>query len=304
MKTMKLGGSDLIVPRIAVGCMRLARLSQEEAERFIKNAIEMGANFFDHADIYNGGECETLFANAARFSLSEREKVILQSKCGIVPGVMYDFSYEHIIRSVDGILSRLQTEYLDVLLLHRPDALCEPEEVARAFDCLQESGKVRHFGVSNHSVLQIELLKRAVRQPIMVNQLQLSVLHAGLITGGVNVNTREESGTPVGLLDTCRLQDITVQPWSPLQSSDLDGVFLDDEKYPELNSLLNQLGGQYGVSAAAIAIAWLLRHPAGMQPVTGTVNPEHLRDCVKATEITLTRREWYAITLAAGHTLP
>jgi predicted oxidoreductase len=234
-----------------------------------------------------------------------RDNIILQSKCGIRPG-MFDFSKEHILNSVDGILRRLRTDYLDVLLLHRPDTLVEPEEVAEAFDLLESSGKVRHFGVSNQNPMQIQLLKKFVKQPIVANQLQLSVTNANMISQGFNVNMDNHSAVnrDGSVLDFCRLHDITIQPWSPFQYGFFEGVFLDNEKFPELNSKINEVAAKYEVSNTTIAIAWLLRHPANMQPVIGTMNVGRMQDCCKAADIRLTREEWYAIFRSAGNILP
>ncbi|EHB64039.1 MULTISPECIES: aldo/keto reductase [Paenibacillus] len=305
MKTIKLGSSSLEVPVVAVGGMRINSLDKAEAERFVQTALEEGANFFDHADIYGGGACEEIFSEAIHMSASVREQIILQSKCGIRQG-MFDFSKEHILNSVDGILKRLNTEYLDVLLLHRPDALVEPEEVAEAFDQLERSGKVRHFGVSNQNPMQIQLLKKAVKQPIVANQLQLSITNATMISSGINVNMENESAVnrDGSVLDFCRLHDITIQPWSPFQYGFFEGVFLGSDKFPELNRQIDEIAEKYGVSNTTIAIAWLLRHPARMQPVIGTMNIDRLKDCIKASDIVLTREEWYAIYRAAGNILP
>ncbi|GIO69012.1 aldo/keto reductase [Paenibacillus cookii] len=305
MKTIKLGSSTLEVPVVAVGCMRINSLDKTGAERFVQTALELGANFFDHADIYGGGACEEIFADAIHMNSDIRENIILQSKCGIRPG-MFDFSKEHILDSVDGILKRLKTDYLDVLLLHRPDALVEPEEVAEAFDQLESSGKVRHFGVSNQNPMQIQLLKKAVKQPIVANQLQLSITNATMISSGINVNMENESAVnrDGSVLDFCRLHDITIQPWSPFQYGFFEGVFLGNDKFPELNQKIDEIAAKYGVNNTTIAIAWLLRHPANMQPVIGTMNIERLKDCVNASEITLSREEWYEIYRAAGNILP
>lgn len=302
---MKLGTSSLEVPVVAVGCMRINSLDKAGAERFVQTSLEQGANFFDHADIYGGGACEEIFADAIHMNDTVREKIILQSKCGIRKG-MFDFSKEHILASVDGILKRLKTDYLDILLLHRPDALVEPEEVAEAFDQLESSGKVRHFGVSNQNPMQIQLLKKAVRQPIVANQLQLSITNATMISQGINNNMLNDSAVDRdgSILDFCRLNDITVQPWSPFQYGFFEGVFLDNEKFPELNAKIDEIAGKYDVSNTTIAIAWLLRHPAHMQPVTGTMNIERLKDCIKASDVHLTREEWYEIYRAAGNILP
>lgn len=306
MKTIKLGQSDLQVPVIAVGCMRINGLEKPEAERFVRTALDIGANFFDHADIYGKGTCEEIFADAIQMSDAVREKIILQSKCGIRPGLSFDFSKAHILQSVDNILSRLKTDYLDVLLLHRPDALVEPEEVAEAFDILHSNGKVRHFGVSNQNPMQIQLLKKFVKQPLVANQLQLSITNANMISQGLHVNMLDDSAVnrDGSILDFCRLHDITVQPWSPFQYGFFEGVFLDNAKFPELNAKIDEIAAKYEVTNTTIAIAWLLRHPARMQPVTGTMNVERLKDCAKAAEITLTREEWYEIFKAAGNILP
>ncbi|WP_172255129.1 aldo/keto reductase [Saccharibacillus deserti] len=305
MRTIKLGSSNLDVPVVAVGCMRIDSLDKKEAETFVQTALDEGANFFDHADIYGGGKCEEIFAEAVHMSPSVRENLILQSKCGIRQG-QFDFSKEHILSSVDGILQRLNTDYLDILLLHRPDALVEPEEVAEAFDKLESSGKVRHFGVSNQKPMQIDLLKKYVKQPLVANQLQLSITNANMISNGVNVNMLiDESVDRDGsILDYCRLNDITIQPWSPFQYGFFEGVFLDNDKFPELNAEINKVAEAHGVSNTTIAIAWLLRHPANMQPVTGTMNVQRIKDCIKAGEVKLSREEWYSIYRAAGNKLP
>jgi predicted oxidoreductase len=305
MRTIKLGTSALEVPVVAVGCMRINSLEKVEAERFVQTSLELGANFFDHADIYGSGECEKIFADAVHMNDDVRENLILQSKCGIRNG-MFDFSKEHILHSVDDILQRLRTDYLDVLLLHRPDTLVEPEEVAEAFDQLESSGKVRHFGVSNQNPMQIQLLQKYVKQPLVANQLQLSITNSAMITQGFNVNMENTAAVnrDGSVLDFCRLHNITIQPWSPFQYGFFEGVFLDNEKFPELNTQINAIAEKYGVSNTTIAIAWILRHPANMQPVTGTTNVTRLADCFKASEINLTREEWYAIYRAAGNILP
>ncbi|MEA4999896.1 MAG: aldo/keto reductase [Candidatus Limiplasma sp.] len=306
MKTITLGKSGLTVPAMAVGCMRITGLSATEAERFVQGALDVGANFFDHADVYGNGTCEEIFAKAIHMTPAVREKVFLQSKCGIRRGVAFDFSKEHILTSVDGILKRLNTEYLDVLLLHRPDALVEPQEVAEAFDQLHQSGKVRHFGVSNQNPMQMQLLMRYVRQPFVANQLQLSLTNATMISQGLHVNMLDPVAVnrDGSVLDFCRLNDITVQPWSPFQFGFFEGVFLGSDQYPALNAKIDALAERYGVSNTTIAMAWLLRHPANMQPVTGTMNLQRLKECAQASEIRLTREEWYELYLAAGNDLP
>ena len=305
MRTMKLGTSTLEVPVVAVGCMRINSLNKSEAEYFVQTALEEGANFFDHADIYGGGTCEEIFADAIHMNDDVREQIILQSKCGIRKG-MFDFSKEHILEAVEGSLKRLKTDYLDVLLLHRPDALVEPEEVAEAFDILESSGKVRHFGVSNQNPMQIQLLKKFVKQPLVANQLQLSITNSTMISNGMNVNMENDSAVnrDGSVLDYCRLNNITIQPWSPFQYGFFEGVFLGNEKFPELNQKIDEIAANYEVKSTTIAIAWLLRHPAHMQPIVGTMNIDRLRDCCKASDVYLTREEWYDIYRAAGNVLP
>ncbi|MBQ5917936.1 MAG: aldo/keto reductase [Lachnospiraceae bacterium] len=304
MYKIELGKSGIEVPTIAVGCMRISNMSKESMAVFINTAIENGAYFFDHADIYDGGKCENLFGEVVSSSL--RDKLIIQTKCGIVPGKMFDFSYEHIIRSAEESLKRLKTDYIDVFLLHRPDALVEPDEVARAFDELKASGKVRAFGVSNQNPYQMQLLQNSLDMPLCVNQLQFGIMHTPMIQAGINVNMYNDSavGRDGGVLDYCRLNKITVQPWSPVQYGFFEGCFIDNEKFPELNRAMDEIAGRYGVNKNTIAFSWILRHPAKMQPVTGTTNIERLKDYIKATEISLTREEWYDIYRAAGNILP
>ena len=303
MYKIELGKSGLLVPTVAVGCMRISNMNEKEASAFVETALSNGANFFDHADIYGGGKSEEVFGKAV--SSFNREDIIIQTKCGIRNG-QFDFSYEHIMSSVEGSLKRLGTEYIDVLLLHRPDALMEPEEVAKAFDELKASGKVRHFGVSNQNPYQIQLLQNALDMPICANQLQLSIAHAPMIQSGINVNMYNDSAVnrDGGVLDFCRLNKITIQPWSPMQYGFFEGCFIDSEKFPELNETLEKIGNKYGASKTTMAFAWILRHPAKMQPVTGTTNLTRLEDCIKAADVKITREEWYEIYRAAGNVLP
>lgn len=305
MKTVPIAHCDLAASEISLGCMRISEMSNQEISHLVHTAIEGGINFFDHADIYGGGQSETRFAEALGMTPQLRETIILQSKCGIRQG-MFDFSKEHILEAVDGSLKRLQTEYLDVLLLHRPDTLVEPEEVAEAFTILEESGKVRYFGVSNQNPMQIELLKKFVRQPLIINQLQLSITNTGMIDAGINVNMEIDPSIDRdgSILDYCRLHDITIQPWSPFQYGFFEGVFLDNPKFPDLNQKIDELAAAKGVANTAIAIAWLLRHPARMQPIIGTTNADRVKDICRASDITLSRQEWYEIYRAAGNKLP
>ncbi|MFL0251000.1 aldo/keto reductase family oxidoreductase [Clostridium neuense] len=306
MKSINIGNGKITnASEISLGCMRINELSVSEANKLINTALEEGINFFDHADIYGGGKCEEIFAEAVDMKPSIREKFIIQSKCGIRNGY-YDFSKEHILNAVDGSLKRLKTEYLDVLLLHRPDALMEPEEVAEAFDVLSTSGKVKYFGVSNQNPMQIELLSKYLNQKLIINQLQFGVMHTGMVDAGINVNmTNAPSVDHDGsILDYCRLNDITIQPWSPFQYGFFEGVFLDNDKFPELNKKINEIAEKKGVTNTTIAISWILRHPAKMQPIVGTTNANRLKDIAKASQVELTRQEWYEIYRAAGNKLP
>lgn len=308
MKIIQTGkNKNFSVPCIAVGCMRIADMVEKQLKSHISECLDSGLNFFDHADIYGGGLCEINFGKAVKEMGLNREKLIIQSKCGIVPGKMYDFSKEYIIGAVDGILKRLQTDYLDILLLHRPDALCEPEEVASAFDELYIAGKVRHFGVSNHSPMQIELLKRYVNQEIIINQLQMSITSSNLIAAGLEVNMTTEGAVNRDgyVLDYCRLNDITVQAWSPFQFGFFEGSFIGrKDKFPELNAVLDELAEKYNITPTGIASAWLFRHPAGIQMIAGTTKISRLKEIIAGSEISLTREEWYRLYLSAGHILP
>lgn len=306
MKTIRLSTTDLKVPAIAAGCMRIDWLDNEKLCSYIDNCMELSINFFDHADIYGGGRCEELFAKAFDDTGIKREDVILQSKCSIVPGKMYDLSKEYILDSTDKILKRLNTEYLDILLLHRPDALVEPEEVADAFNILKESGRVKYFGVSNHKPMQIELLQKYTNNKIAINQLQLSIPVSNMIANGMEVNMTTDGAIDRdgSVLDYCRLKDITIQTWSPFQKANWSGCFIGSEDYPELNNVMNELAEKYNVTPTTIASAWILRHPANMQLVAGTTNVERMKEIAAACDVNLTREEWYRLYLSAGHILP
>ena len=303
MKLIPWGPSALPTSAVALGCMRLERYNAKEAAAYIETAMDCGIRFFDHADIYGGGKSEEVFGKVVTPAL--REKLIVQTKCGIRPG-LFDFSYEHIVKSVEGSLKRLGMEYIDVLLLHRPDALMEPEEVAAAFDQLHAQGKVRHFGVSNHNPSQIKLLKKYVDQPIEADQLQFGLGHAGMVSRGMEVNVHSDGAASRdgGILDYCRLEDITIQTWSPFQYGMFRGVFFGVPQYEKLNKELEVLGAEYGVSATTMASAWILRHPANMQMIAGTMNPDHLKEICEAADVQLSRKHWYELYLSAGNVMP
>ena len=304
MKRLTVGGK-VSASAVAMGCMRITD-SKVPVDELIGTALELGIDFFDHADIYGGGKCEEVFGGYLASNPSLREKITIQTKCGIRKGC-YDFSKEHIIESVEGSLRRLQTDYVDILLLHRPDTLMEPEEVAAAFDELESAGKVRFFGVSNHNPMQIELLKTAVKQPLIADQLQFSLPESGLVTSGLNVNMKnDESFMHDGsALEYMRIKGITIQAWSPFQGGFFKGPYVGDrEKYPALNEKLDELAGKYGVTPTAVASAWILRHPAKIQLISGSVSPERIREIAAGADIELTREDWYSLYLAAGFRLP
>ena len=293
---------------IIQGCMRMPSLSKEEAAKVIKTAHERGINYFDHATCYGMGEAETRFAEAFPLTGIKREKIFIQSKCGICPERSeFDWTKENIIASVDGILGRLKCEYIDTLLLHRPDLLFDPEEVAEAFDELEEAGKVCRFGVSNLMPMQIELLKKYVKQPLVINQVQLSLEQSQLIDQSLYMNNKTTDmsiNRDGSALDYCRLNDITIQAWSPLQIGMFGGTFIDSPDYPARNKVLAELAEREHVSKTAIAISWILRHPAKMQAIIGTMNVNHINDACDATKVELSHHDWYALYLAAGKFLP
>lgn len=309
MKTVPFGSST--APAVVAGMMRINDKDEAHIRALYATARESGIDFFDHADIYGGSmhQCEARFADALRLSASERDEIVLQTKCGIVPAQgTFDFSYEHIVTQVEGSLAALQTDRLDVLLLHRPDMLVEPEEVARAFDDLEAAGKVRAFGVSNHTPRQIDLLRTAVRQPLVANQLQLSITHAPILAQPVAANIAGHEQSVVrdggGIVEYCRINGITIQAWSPFQDGRGHGVFLGNPEYPELNAVIDRLAASYGVTPLAIATAWITRHPAGMQVVLGTTTPQRVREAAMGADLELTRPEWYELFRTAGHLLP
>lgn len=305
MKYINLFDEKIPVSQVALGCMRIGGMTDSEADRYLCEAVENGYNFFDHADIYGGGKCEEVFGAALKRNSNLKDKVIIQTKCGIRSG-MFDFSKEHILSSVDGSLKRLGVESIDVLLLHRPDLLMEPEQVAEAFDILEKSGKVKAFGVSNQSPAQIELLQKYVNQKLIINQMQLSITHAYMVSSGTNVNMQNnESINRDGYLrDYCRLKGITVQPWSPLQHGFFEGTFLGNDNFAKLNQVINEIAEKYGITNTGLAIAWLLRLPEKMQPIVGSTNLKRIKEIADASDITLSAEDWYKIYLAAGYTLP
>ena len=302
---MYLGNSDMDASRIAMGCMRIGDMSVKEAGRLISVALEQGITLFDHADIYGGGKSEELFGKVLAENKGMRERMRIQTKCGIRDGY-YDLSGAHILSSVEDSLKRLQTEYIDLLLLHRPDALMDVEEIAETFQQLERSGKVKQFGVSNCNSAQLELLQSVCKQPILVNQMQFGLMHAGMVRQGIETNTDFEGSIQrdLAVLDYCQLHGITVQAWSPLQYGFFEGNFVGNERFPELNAVLDRLAKQYEVTPSAIAIAWILRHPANIQVITGTTNTEHLEELCRAVNVHLSRKEWYELYRAAGYTLP
>lgn len=306
MKKIKIANTDMTASQLILGCMRINESGKNPVET-IQTAYDHGINFFDHADIYGDGECETIFSKALKETSISRSDIYLQSKVGIKPGIAFDFSKQHIIEAVEGSLKRLDTDYLDALLLHRPDTLVEPEEVAEAFSQLEKAGKVRAFGVSNQNTGQIELLKTAVKQPLNINQLQFGLKHTGMIDTGINVNMENQAGLvrDGGILEYSRIHDMTIQAWSPFQYGFFEGVFVgNDEKFPELNARLLEFAEQYKVTPSGIAVAFINRHPAKFQTVLGTMTPSRIIEATEAADIVLTREEWYSLYMAAGNILP
>lgn len=295
----------LDVSQVSLGCMRIADKSVDEVETLIKTALDLGINFFDHADIYGGGQSETLFGEVIKRNPELRDKMVLQTKCGIRRG-FYDLSKEHILQSVEASLQRLQSDHVEILLLHRPDTLMDPKEVGEAFDELYDSGKVKYFGVSNMNTMQMELLQKYTKHPLKINQLQFNPINATMIDSGINVNMKNAGAVDRdgSILEYARLHDITIQPWSIMQASWEEGTFLNLPQYEELNNTLKRLGEKYGISQGAMNLAWILRHPANMQPIAGTSNPYHLKDICKGADVCISREDWYEIYRSAGKMLP
>jgi predicted oxidoreductase len=308
MKIISPANTTLKASDVVLGLMRIDSLDASAIQTLVGTARDSGINFFDHADVYGGDHgCEQRFGDAVKFSAADREQVIIQSKVGIRDG-FWDFSTEHILESVDASLKALDVDYLDSLLLHRPDPLVEPDEVAAAFDTLEQAGKVRNFGVSNHMPAQVELLKRSVKQPLVFNQVQLSITHSNLIAAGVAANMGgldQSVDRDNGILDYSRLHDITMQAWSPFQKGFFDGVFLDDRKdYADLNDALDEIAAAHGITPTGVAVAWITRHPAQMQVVLGTTNPGRVAESAAGSDVRLSREEWSRLFIAAGHILP
>jgi len=301
---------DHAAARIGLGMMRIDSLDAGEIRELYRGTREAGVTLFDHADIYGGElhDCERRFGDALRLSPSEREEILIQSKCGIrkdAPG--FDFSAEYIVRQVEGSLSALRTDHLDVLLLHRPDTLLESDEVAEAFDALESAGKVRAFGVSNHTVGQIELLRTSVRQPLLIDQVQFGLGHAALVAQGIAANmagTPQSADRDGGLLDYARIQGITLQAWSPFQRGFFEGLIFDHPELGELQTALARLAERYGTTPTAIATAWITRHPARMQVILGTTRASRVAESVTGAGIVLSRAEWYGLFSSAGYEIP
>ncbi|MBI4976072.1 MAG: aldo/keto reductase [Spirochaetes bacterium] len=326
MSTIQLGTSKLTVSRIAYGCMPLggswddAPVTDDIRTRAftaLDTAYEAGMRFFDHADIYCRGKSETVFGQWMKERKIDRKGIHIQTKCGIQPGsaampTRFNFSREWIFSSVDGSLARLGTDYLDVLLLHRPDVLAEPDEIAEAFMRLKQTGKVRNFGVSNHSAAQIELLTTKVPIPFVANQIELSLLHTAPLDDGVNWNISGNAHLTGGgwTVEYCRKHEITIQPWSPLAKGLLGGreIRQDDPRAAHIEStaqIVRSMAADKGVQPETILIAWLLKHPAKFQPVIGTRDPDRIRACVAAIDTPISRDEWYTLYQAGrGSKLP
>ena len=313
MRQIKIGNTNFSGSAIALGIMRMNKLTVDEAVKVLETAHETGINYIDSADVYGHGKSEEIFGEALQKSSLKRDDFYIQSKTGIYENpkldyktTRYDFSKKYLINAVDGILSRMKIDYLDSLLLHRPDALMDPAEVGAAFDELQRDGKVRHFGVSNFNPMQVDLLQAGVSQRLLINQLQLSVMHTGPIDFNIHTNMTDKRSIDHdrGVLDYSRLHNMTVQAWSPFQYGQIEGNFIGNPKFPEVNEALQKVADQKGVSKNAVAAAWILRHPANTQVIIGTMTPAHIIDSAKGADISLTAQEWYDIYLAAGNDLP
>lgn len=306
MKTINLGHSGLQASAVALGIMRMDALNVDQAVNVLERAVDLGINYIDSADIYGGGRSSEIFGAALKRSRVHRDQLYIQSKGGIVPGKRYDFSKQHILDAVNGELQRLGVDYLDSFLLHRPDALMEPEDVAAAFDELQTSGKVRHFGVSNFNPGQVDFLQSALNQRLMINQLQFGIMHTNAIDFGLHTNMQDERSIDHdgGIIEYARLHHMTIQAWSPYQYGNFAGIFLDNPKFPKLNAAMQDLANEKHVTKSAIATAWILRHPAKFQVILGTMNPTHLAENAAGADIELSRQEWYDIYFAAGNDLP
>ncbi|HGL0426592.1 TPA: aldo/keto reductase family oxidoreductase [Streptococcus pneumoniae] len=308
MRYITLGQDDKELSEIVLGMMRIKDKSVKEVEELVETALSVGINAFDLADIYGRGRCEELLGLVLKNRPDLREKMWIQSKCGIriEEFTYFDFSKDYIIKSVDGILQRLKIDHLDSLLLHRPDALMESDQVAEAFDLLYKQGKVRDFGVSNQNPMMMELLKKDVKQPLAVNQLQLSAAFTPGFESAFHVNMEDSQAAmrDGSIFEYCKLHDVIIQAWSVLQFGYFKGNFVGNEKFQALNQVLDRLAIKYGVTSSTIAISWILRYPAKMQAVVGTTNPKHLREVSRAANFSLTRKEWYEIYLAAGNNLP
>lgn len=316
MRSVKIGGTNWQASNVALGIMRMGTLPVEKCAATLQAAHEAGINFIDSADIYGNdpklgrGSSEIHFGQAFKRSDLSREDFFIQSKGGLYADgnqiTRYDSSKDHLISAVDGILQRMGIDYLDSFVIHRPDPLMDPDEIAAAFDELQASGKVRHFGVSNFNPAQIDLLQASLDQRLLVDQLQFGLKHTGMIDFGLHTNMTDDGATnrDGGLLEYCRLHKLTIQTWSPFQYGTFAGTFINNDQFPQLNAVLAKLAGKYQVSKNAIAVAWILRHPDHMQVLIGTMTPAHITDSAAGSDVQLTKQEWYDLYLAAGNKLP
>ena len=305
MKLIDVGKIGLNGSEIVLGCMRINKVSYKEAEKAVMTSLEKNINFFDHADIYGKGDSEKIFGKILENNNIKRDNIIIQTKCGIRNG-FFDFSKEHIINSVNKSLESLKIDYVDTLLLHRPDTLFEPEDVAEAFNKLYNDGKVKYFGVSNQTPIQIDLLQKYLNHKLIINQLQFGIMHTGMIDHSLNMNMKNDSSInrDSSILEYSRLKDMTIQAWSPFQYGFFEGVFIGNEKFKSLNDVIDKFSEKYNVTPNAIATAWILRHPAKMQVIIGTMNSKRISDISKASNIVLSREDWYEIYRATGNVLP
>lgn len=305
MRQVSIGLDNINASEIALGLMRIPDKKTDDVVTLLETAVEHGVNFFDLADVYGDGEAERRFGDALAASSLNRDELLIQTKIGIRKN-QYDFSKNHLLAALDNSLERMGLDHVDFLLLHRPDALMQPDEIAEAFFEMQKAGKVREFGVSNFNPMQVELLQQAVAQPLVINQLQLSLKHTGMIDFGFHTNMADDRSVnhDGGIYEYSRLNNMTIQAWSPYQYGFFEGVFIDNPKFPKLNAALQKLAAKYQTNVNAVAAAWILRLPTSIQVIAGTTNPQRLAQICEADQAPLTRTEWYDLYLAAGNDLP
>jgi predicted oxidoreductase len=288
----------------------------DQAAAAVQAALDAGITLFDHADIYRSGKSEAVFGEVMAATPGLRERIRLQTKCGIrlnERGLQthYDLSRDAILERVNGSLERLRTDYVDILLLHRPDPLADPAEMASAVGQLMDEGKVRQLGVSNMSAAQIEALRDRLETPVVANQLEMSLLKRAWLESQVLVNHPEhlDYSFPHGTLEYCTRNNVTLQAYGALARGVYTGAEPDSPTSADAATaeLVAGLAGEYGTSGEGVLLGWLMKHPAGIAPVIGTVNPDRIRACGDAARVAqaLTRADWYKLWVTArGSNIP